>query len=403
MTDVTSRDDVVERAARDPEFLNSILSGSYKQDSEEVVEESIQQTEEPIQTQEQETPVVEDEDDKARRYIAWKEQEIEREKERIREQELRYKEMIEREKQARQDLERKLEELNKRINESPSPATVASTEDEDDEYASEYSKQTRQMVKELNKTLDTIKTGEVGELKQELLRLKELEEKRVKEYEEEKRRQEEEFRQKKMISELDSFTSKYPELKLSESIDKLNRDWVGFRKNILNITRATSQRELEHYIQDYIKGGKTKELADAHGIPFVKDYDKLMVIYDLLDMKRGIRYNKETGVEEPILDDENQPVRYRNIEEAYKLSKYYDELNQARINSMKDVQAKLRQRQQSAVTLNDNETSGFNTGISKADVSRLLQLDPKQYKNNPELRQQVEAVYRMVGMEPPRI
>lgn len=259
------------------------------------------------------------------------------------------------------------------------------------------------MVKELNKALEGVKSSEVGELKKELLRIKELEERRAKEYEEAQQRQEEEYRQKKLIKDLDSFTSKYPELKMSDSIENLNREWMGFRKNILNITGATSPKELEHYIDDYVKGGKTKELADSHGIPFVKDYDKLMTVYELLDMKRGIKYNKELGVEEPILDDENKPVRYRTIEEAYKLSKYYDELNQARLSSMKDVQQKLRQRSQAAVTLNETETSSFDTGLSKADISRLIKMDPKQYKNNPELRQQVEAVYRSIGMEPPRI
>jgi hypothetical protein len=398
MQEVNTREDVVERASRDPEFLNSLLSGSYAEPAqEEVVEAPV--SDEPASTEPQ-APV--EPDDSNRRYIEWKEQELEREKQRIREQELRYKEMVEREKQARLELEKKLEELKQKPTESPFPVAVTS-DDEDDEYASDYAKQTRQMVKELNKALEGVKSSEVGELKKELLRIKELEERRAKEYEEAQQRQEEEYRQKKLIKDLDSFTSKYPELKMSDSIENLNREWMGFRKNILNITGATSPKELEHYIDDYVKGGKTKELADSHGIPFVKDYDKLMTVYELLDMKRGIKYNKELGVEEPILDDENKPVRYRTIEEAYKLSKYYDELNQARLSSMKDVQQKLRQRSQAAVTLNETETSSFDTGLSKADISRLIKMDPKQYKNNPELRQQVEAVYRSIGMEPPRI
>jgi len=411
MEELKSRQDVVERAAKDPEFLNSILTGSFQKEESE--QENPQENEEYNDSVENEEPTVEtsdepeeivNEDEKQRRYIEWKEQEINKEKERVLNQERNYMEMVEKEKKARQDLEKKLEELQKRINESPSPANQNVEDDEeDDPYASEYSKQTRHMVKELTKAIDTVKTGEVGELKEELLRLKKIEENRVKEYEEEKQKQENEFRQKKLVEELNSFASRHPEIKPSDSIDKLTKDWMSFRKNILNLTNATSQAELENYIDDYVNGGKTKDLADKHGIPFVNDYDKLMAIYDLLDMKRGIKYNKTTGKEEVILDDEGKPVRYRNIDEAYKLSKYYDEMNKARINSFKDVQNKLNQRRQSAVTLDNEETAGFSTGISKEQISELLALNPKQYKNNPELRKKVEAVYRMYGQTPPRI
>jgi len=411
MEELKSRQDVVERAAKDPEFLNSILTGSFQKEESE--QENPQENEEYNDSVENEEPTVEtsdepeeivNEDEKQRRYIEWKEQEINKEKERVLNQERNYMEMVEKEKKARQDLEKKLEELQKRINESPSPANQNVEDDEeDDPYASEYSKQTRHMVKELTKAIDTVKTGEVGELKEELLRLKKIEENRVKEYEEEKQKQENEFRQKKLVEELNSFASRHPEIKPSDSIDKLTKDWMSFRKSILNLTNATSQAELENYIDDYVNGGKTKDLADKHGIPFVNDYDKLMAIYDLLDMKRGIKYNKTTGKEEVILDDEGKPVRYRNIDEAYKLSKYYDEMNKARINSFKDVQNKLNQRRQSAVTLDNEETAGFSTGISKEQISELLALNPKQYKNNPELRKKVEAVYRMYGQTPPRI
>ena len=61
MEELKSRQDVVERAAKDPEFLNSILTGSFQKEESE--QENPQENEEYNDSVENEEPTVETSDE----------------------------------------------------------------------------------------------------------------------------------------------------------------------------------------------------------------------------------------------------------------------------------------------------------------------------------------------------
>ena len=123
---------------------------------------------------------------------------------------------------------------------------------------------------------------------------------------------------------------------------------------------------------------------------------------DLVDLKNGIQYNPKTGEDEYITDSIGNRVRYRSIEEAYKVSNYFDTMNKARIDSYKEVNEKLTARNAAPVVLDVSETAPLETTYTEEQMRELMATPERQLKRNPQLRQQVENLYASLGMEAPK-
>ena len=278
---------------------------------------------------------------------------------------------------------------------------VPPTSEEESEFASEISKANRKLIEDIADRMGT-SDPVVQELAHKMAKYEAADDARKAEEETRKQKFEDEQTQKRLYSEINEVQTKYPELKTSKPVDQLENDIVEFKKNLIHVTKVTTEIELNKAIEDYYEGGTTRELADKHGIKPVEDYQTLTVLRDLVDLKNGIKVNKYTGEDELITDGLGQKVRYGSIEEAYKISNYYDTLNKTRLESIREIGAKITQRQNAPVTLSPSETAPIEETLSPDQKAQLLNTPQKVLNANPQLQQQVDKIYAELGMEPPK-
>jgi hypothetical protein len=393
---------------------NAILAGNIEiKQSEIPKEETDVQLPQNQQTKEEKTeeneevkvePIVNDsldEVERQRRYSEFLEKKAQEDNDRYLIELKNREELIKKEKAEREELEKKLRQLEEIKKEQPSTAMSNQDEiDEEDEFATEYSKKTRKMVEELKSQV-----GDSPVVKELVEKIRKIEsEYETQKNENLKNRQEKERKEQeeKVFDSIRQFQIKYPELQTKQDIQKLDEEYLNFRKNIAYITKAKNSKDLEEAIENYYNDGDIKKLADQHGIKPMEDYNKYITIANLMDIKSGIQRNPKTGEEKPILDENGEQVRYRSIEEVYRLSNYHNDLTKARQNTMKEVSKKLEEIQSAPVTLSPDSTGTFTTGYTQEQIREILSWDPKVWVNDPEKKRIVEEVYLKQGLPPPR-
>lgn len=396
--------------------INGLIAGEVKK-----VEEAPQQPEQPIQqeqpvqeevqvTEQIEDPKVDPEElkrEQERRYqeIQEKQRQLEIERE-LRAKEAEYQaklkereRVLEEERQKAQALLEENEKL-KRTQSYKDPATEVA---EEDEYETESTRRNREKIEELQKSINQTESKVSSEVLEELNQIKKQladeREAKQKAAEEEARKKQEQA----LYDEIRSFQLKNPEVQTSKDIADINKEWIQFRKDLTTLMSPKSVAELEGYVEDYFKGGQTKEIADKNGLKGVTDYDKYSMITNLVDLKNGVEYDTRTGQPRAILDGNGNQVRYRDIGEAYRIRYYHDDLNRARMAGIKDVSNKLTEQQSRAVTINPQETTAITGPSTYDDKMNLLNADPRQLAKNPDLLKQQQELYRSLGLTPPKI
>lgn len=400
----------------DLELANAVLAGQVEIRSGESQEEG--QSTETVESQVPESvnseeitdpgvgvvppPVIDDEVDRQRRYNEFVEQQAKEERERylanLRERE----EELKKEKAAREELEKKLRQLQE-IKEQR-PVNVGGTQeeiDEEEEYISGYAKKTRELVDELRGTV-----GSDNPVIRELVEKVSKFESEIKETKEREARITAEKQKKeaedKFWENIRKFQKTAPEFNTDRDILDIKRDYERFQKDIIAVSQARNMKEFVAAIEDYYAGGKTKELAVQRGIKEVPEYKTFNELVDLIDFKNGVQLNSITGEEAPILDDQGNQVRYRSLDEAYKVKNFEKAVEQARKQSYKDVAKKLTQFSSAPVTLSDEQTEKFGIGLTVDQEREILNMDPMIWSRDPEKRKLVEMVYAKRGLEPPR-
>lgn len=394
----------------DMNIINGVISGEIKEIS--MVEESPQIEVQQDTNQPVDTPTVDhiqDEIEQARLYAEMVERRAKEDKEKIlREKEDLLRKQIEAENKLKQEIEAK-EEIANRLRQLEETKNSLSTEqnsqtvDEDDQYVSEFTKRTRQMVEELQ-SRSAVDDPVVKQMYEELNRLKEDREADIarKREIEEKEKQE---KLKKMVYEnITQFQQKFPELRTEAPIAKVNEEYERFRNDISYLSGARSVIELETAINEYYNNGKIKELADKNGVKPVQDYDKLVKIMELMDAKDGVKFNVSTGNYEPIVDEFGNQVRYKSIEEVYRLNNFYDEINKARKQAYNDVNKKLEVFNNAPVSLSNSQTVSVADRLTEDQVREGLNIPLKNrnWANDPATRELVERAYLTAGTTPPK-
>lgn len=393
----------------DMDVINGLVFGSINPVVPQQQPETPAPVEQPDETPEEETvtPSHNEEIEKARNYAALVEKREREERERLqkeKEELLRKTKEIEdkykEEQKTKEEVLRRLQQL-----ESQNVGSTEQTSQEDDEFVSDFAKRTRQEVEELKRMVGTLSENDptirglkegldsvLTELNTEKEKRKELEEK-----------EKQEKLQNQMFDNISKFQSKYPELKTEKHIKDLNEDYVKFRKDISYLSGARSVPELEKAIDEYYNNGKIKELADKNGIKPVSEYDKITKLMKIIDLKDGVKYNPATGNYDPIVDDVGVQVRYRSLDEAYKVENFYDEMSRVRKQSYTDVKNKLDTFNNAPVTLPNNTTTSFNGAMSPAQISEAINLptmDRNWYKD-PNKFAIVNAAYNALGLQAP--
>lgn len=405
---------------KDIEMVNSFLSGNVEINDtpqpETPQEEPVESHEEPpveenTTDQGEPQPDVEEQTDfvdthsqeleQQRAYAELLEQRRKEEHEEHLRQLQSQRDEAERERKAREELEERLRQLENLNSERPTNPDNVSAEDEEDEYASEYVKQTRRMVEELKASVGANDPA-VKELKDkisEISQVYEREREATRRAEEERKQREAEERQYKSVSE---FQSKFPELQTNKSIQDIEKDYFEFRRKVKDITGAKTSYDLDKKIDDYMKNGQTKEILSKYGVKPPDDFDKYNNILELVEMKRGYKYDPVLGKNVPILDDEGKPVRYRTLEEAYRIKNFDREIEKQKREAYKEVNKKLQYASNAAVELPPDTVESISTGMTAEQERMYINMNPREWINDPEKKSKVEAVYRKHGLEMPQ-
>jgi len=303
----------------------------------------------------------------------------------------------------REELEKKLRELEQIKNDNHQQTQLENSET-DEEFVSDYTKRTRQMIEELKQSIGN-ENPLVNQLRDQITNIEKevadykAEKAERKRFQDEKRQKEE---QEKVFNDIRHFLTEHPELKPSKDIYEIDNEYKQFRKDIAYISHSQNLEELEKAIDDYKKGGPIKKLADQQGIKSVQDLDKYDSIAELLDFKIGLKYEPVLGKHVPILDENGVQVRYGSLNEAYNIKNYYDNLTNIKRQAYKNVSAKLEQFNSAPVVLQQDQTDTFSTGITLDQEKEILAMNPKEWTNNLEKRKMVELVYSKYGLEMPK-
>lgn len=389
---------------KDLETINAILAGNVQINREqdatvtEPTDDSTTQVDPTIDVVEPTVDPVQEEIERTRRYNEMLDRQRREEHDdyirKLKEKE----DQIAKEKKAREELQNSLQELQS-LKKSTTDADTQNTDD--DEYVSEYTKQTRRMVEELKASVGS-DNPVVKKLIDEVEKIKtdyNSEKERNEQFQREKA---EKLAQEKLFDNIRNFQNGVPELKTSKDIVDIDSDYQRFRKDIAYLTKARSSEDVEKAIDEYNRGGTVKELADKNGIKPVEDYDKYMSVVELLDLKEGIKYDPVLGKHIPILDENGVQVRYRSMDEAYRVKNFYSNISNAKREAYKDVSKKLTEFKQSPTLLPSNNTDSFSSGMTLEQERELLNMDPNRWINDPEKRRLVEIVYSKRGLEMPK-
>lgn len=409
---------------KDAEMINSFLSGQVSIRSESDLDPSQELTDvgqdvtveetpdQSIDTQDSETSVPDEgEPDTVNEYNEQLEQQrayaelLEQRRQEEHEEHLRKlkerEDELKREKDAREELETRLRQLEELREQRPTSPDNIPAEDEEDEYASEYVKRTRRMVEELKATVGATDPV-VKELREKIESISseyEAEREARRKHEKEKAEREAAERQYNTVRD---FQKKFPELQTQKDIQEVEDEYFAFRKKVVDVTGVRNAADLDKKIEDYRRGGETKALLEKYGVKPPDGYDQYLNILDLIEMKRGYKYDPVLGKNVPILDDEGQPVRYRSLEEAYRIKNFEAEVTRKKQEAYKDIQKKLSEVQQSAVELPPDATEGFSTGLTAEQEREYLYMDPREWSRDPEKKRLVEMVYRKRGLDVPK-
>jgi hypothetical protein len=377
------------------DVINGVINGTIKAkvavpETEEVSEPVVTNeiVEDTVQNTEQEVIPEIDELERIRRHNEFLKQQADEIKRREAEEKKQL--VIEREKERKrnEELEQELQRLKE--NQAKNTSPISPTADEDDEYASDYSRRTRQMIEELKQSIGHNATSDP--------RVSEF----IRKFEEKEREEENKRTERKQLDEIERFQSTYSELKTSKPITEIHKEYLSFIEELASAMNLKSNVQVKKAVEDYYKDGETKKIADKYGLKGPVDYDKYRIIVDLIDLKRGVEYNPYSGREEPILDDEGNRIRYRSLDEAYRVSNYSDEINRRVIGAHKDIQRKLSEINDAPVLMTATEVSQPEQ-VSTIETDRqLISLDPRQYEKNPELKKAVNEAYMRLGVEPPK-
>lgn len=394
--------------AKDAEIINAYLTGQV------VVGEQAQQSAEEQSTQEhqvndnveqsqidasaaEEVKIVEarrkyeEELEKQRNYASL----LEKQRQEEQQEYLRKLDEINRQKEAekiaREESEKRLQQLQSLS--TSSTVNADGTTDDEEEYASSYNKQTREMLLKLQEQYgannEVVKrmAAEFENSKRERERL---------DAEERQRKAEQ-----KLYDSISSLQSSYSELKTEKPLTEVRQDYRKFRNDIGMLVGAKTPAEIDKAVNEYLRGGAIAATAGKYGIAPPKDYEKYNTIVELIDMKNGVQYDPVLGKEIPILDDFGGQVRYRSLEEAYRIKTDADRIAKAKRDAFDTVAQKMNEFKNSAVTLGDR-TDAVTVGLTAEQEREVINWKPEVWMNDTEKKKLVEQVYLKYGMEMPR-
>jgi len=211
--------------------------------------------------------------------------------------------------------------------------------------------------------------------------------------------------QRKLFSEISNLQSKVPTFRTEKDISEIYNEYNHYYSRIVDLVGTDDESVVNKAIRAGIMPETDKEKAFAKvindaGIDVPTDAKVYMELAEVVDLKNGRRYNKQTGQYEAIEDEYGNRVNQRSLEDAFRLSKYSSTLSEAEINAAKGLQEKLAAQQNAAVTIPNNQLANVSETpmISPAEIEELLDMPSNVINGNPALRKRYEQALAQLGV-----
>lgn len=309
-------------------------------------------------------------------------------------------------KQERDRLAKELEEARARLSSQvkDEPSSEQSTEDE--QFESDYSKATRRELEEIKKSLVNAPASGVQDIIKKLEALEgKLESVSKRDEAAEKERQAKQI-QERLFSEIEEFQKRNEDFRTSKPVKDLHSEYNELCRRVSEFIGSKDQRDVNLAVYNILRGKtprdkQMREKLEKVGVDIDNDLNKFLDICDMVDRKNGKRYDKYTGKLEDIVDSNGLPVRYRSLDEVYKLSDFKKAATVAAQKAVRDVADRLIKREESAVTLDNSETSDAkDVGVmSKEEIEAILDMSPSKILKNPALKEKLERAYKQLGIK----
>jgi hypothetical protein len=261
------------------------------------------------------------------------------------------------------------------------------------------------MVNDLKETIKSLSSGDprIKVLEEKIQGYEKIEadRKRVEEQEHAERKRKD--AEQKIANEVVSLQQQYPELQTKNSFTQIAEDFTRFRNSLVNMLGATSPQDQDRLLMTYFdesRGAQLREEAKKNGVNPPDDYDKFVQIAELIDMTNGIEYDPILERFVQIKNSFGEPVRYRSIEEAYRVKNYNNEIVNAKKKAFKEVKTKIDQINDSPAKLDNRQTAPIDNAITPDQIQVVLN-NAESYVRDPAKYELLVKAYQAIGQPPP--
>jgi hypothetical protein len=276
---------------------------------------------------------------------------------------------------------------------------MVSFDEEDPDLASTYSRNTRKLVEA---ELEAIKAKVSNpELEAEIAQLKQRfidEENKNKKLEDERRAEES---RRALYTQLDTFSKGKPQYELPVAVSTAVEEINVIKDRISEVCKTDDVSEIEKIYRRVLKEdtvwsrAKKAELDKAGVVipEYAKNYLNIVEVYEL---QRGKKFNTIAGVYEDAVI---------SLDDAYKLSNFSSLVTKAGSTEAREIQKKLDQHQNAAVTLSNAITSdaGGVSDFTEAEVMSAIRMNPADLIKNKTLARKYVSYLKHEGMSVPSI
>lgn len=299
--------------------------------------------------------------------------------------------------------ETKYEELktnaNKPVEQHSYQVPVFNDTPEDEEMATTYSKNNREVLRNISENLQNAVTkDQLGEVINKLNNVIATQEKIANDAKRESDANSQETYLNNLFTEVDLFAKSNKDFALNKGVKERYQEHNKLRDRVAGYLRTEDDGVISKTIRGIVGGVEAyksvgEELKKV-GIEIPDDTANYLKLSELVELKAGRQYNPTTGLFEDILDDFGHQICQRSIEDAYKLSTYASHEQEVREEQSIAIQNQLNSRAAGAVRLPD---SSLNTqeevSMSQQDIIDILNTPDSEIKKNPELQKKFNAAY----------
>jgi hypothetical protein len=315
----------------------------------------------------------------------------------------------------RQDLENKQRLLDETKFKLDNPVITKQPDinllEEDDEYATDFSKNTRLMLQKTRDEIASLSSNDprYNDLQQQVKNILDNQTRIDNDITQKAEEKEQEALNTKLYEDVNNFQTSHEEFATPKDVKEINGEFLGFRKQLATVNAIDPNDDIAINVLEakYFKqfdGGAVHQRMEEMGIKPPDGTEALRKIIEYNDIKNGYRIDDMTGKKLPIKDSLGQQVRYATIEDAFIVTNYATLKAEMENKASVEIINKLNNRDNSAVGLGNNLQSMIERDVPQEEVDYYIGLKKHQVmKLPPDQKVKWAESWRSRGSEPPTI